>query len=454
MSLFLSFKYDFNSFDNLLLAITLVTSFISFKEMKSLRENVFLLLIVVYIFCSVHVVALFELTSFGFYKNTIALSEYARLAQWGNHLFFLYFFILFFLSFIKGRNKNKYTIVGEYKKKDFTSFYIISSVLVLILQGLSLVFGLAGNQEDARIILPLHLNGIIDEYRASIFPFIFVIYLYDRFSSKKRVDRFAVDIYILYAVLEIFVRNSKGSLIFSFLPVFLICILMVQHMSKRLIIKYVVPFALAVFLLYPIIENARLSGQITINSVMDSAKSIDKADESEQSSLYIRTFLMGIYYTKCDDYVDKNETYFDFKNVPMLLVLRGGSAYMTRIIDGIPDTVHHSSGITGLCDALLWGGYPMCYIVLVVLLLLAFWADKGRFFNRNILYKTIFFLWFYPRLIGTTISFFIDNLFLPTVVSIILEIIIVKYYIRNYCKQTSPYGRKQENLHLSYANNE
>ena len=75
VSIVLALKYDYTSFDVLLLAITLVTSYVSFHKMKSIRENVFILLVIVYIFCSVHIVALLELHSVGFKKNEIYENE-------------------------------------------------------------------------------------------------------------------------------------------------------------------------------------------------------------------------------------------------------------------------------------------------------------------------------------------------------------------------------------------
>lgn len=435
VSIALAFKYDYNHFEMLIMSITLLTSFAVFNKMKRFKDNVFILLVIIYIFCSVHVVSLFQLVSNGFFKNIITHSEYAILAEWGNSLFFILFtIVLLFLTFSPPRNHTSFSDIHRHKVKDFSRMFLLCSIIVIILQILTLHFGLAGNHEDARLILPFHLNGIIDEYRASIYPIVFVIYLFDRFSAGAKIKTSYVIIYILYAIIEIFVRNSKGSLIFSFLPVFLISILMLKQVNKRFIIKYVLPLVCAILFLYPVIENARRDGQITIQRVMTSAKNIENVDDTDKSSLYIRTFLTGIYYIKCQDYIDNDKRSFDFTNVPMLIILNGGSAFMTRVIDRVPESVHHSSGVTGLCDALLWGGYPMCYLIFILLIIIAFYADKSIFLNRNPLYKVIFFVWFYQRLIGTTVSFFVDNLFLPTIVSIIMQVIIVNYYIKNYCK--------------------
>lgn len=448
---FLSIYYSYSTQETALLCVTFVTSAFVLIRMKTMRDNVFILLILLYIFFSVQIVALFQLSSYGFYINIISDKEYERLALWGNHLFFVVFSVLAFFSIFQHKKKSNIATIETAKSKDFAPLLKFCSILVVFLQIVSLIFGLAGNQEDARMVLPFHLNGIIDEYRATIYPFIFVVYLYDRLSGGGKIERKWVIVYIIYALLEVFVRNSKGSLLISFAPVLLICFYMGQ-INKRFAARYIVPLFMAVVMLYPVVENARSYGQISFETLFSSANNLKNVDETEKSSPYIRTFLTGCYYMKCDSYVSKNEFEFDFHNVPMLLALRGGAAYMTRIIDGVPDTVHHSSGVTGLCDALLWGGYPMCYFITIILTILAVWADKSILFNKNILYKIIFFGWFYQRLMSTTISFFIDNLFLPSVVSLVLEIFIANYYTKNYCKKRH-YGDNSENLHISYANN-
>ena len=130
------------------------------------------------------------------------------------------------------------------------------------------------------------------------------------------------------------------------------------------------------------------------------------------------------------DVIDNDMWSFDFSNVPMLLGLRGGSAYMTRVIDGVPENVHHSSGVTGLCDGLLWGGYPMCFILVAIYVFMCFYGDNNRKMLARPPFRLILFFFFYSLVFARAFSFFIDSLFMSSIVSIIIKIMIAKYYYK------------------------
>jgi len=437
VSIVLALKYDYTSFDVLLLAITLVTSYASFHKMKSIRENVFILLVIVYIFCSVHIVALLELHSVGFKKNEIYENEYRQLAIWGTHLYFVLFAVFTLFSFFSKRRKSSVVTESEHhfpRKRAVNLDYAFKTfaVFVFFIQAISLMFGLNSDQVSAVVILPFHLNGLLDELRTHVFTFLFAIYIYHKYTNHEKFDRLCIVLFIIYSIIEVFVRSSKGALVESYLPA-LIMMVYVGQLNRKNFVRFVVPLLLALILIYPIVESARLEGALTVESFSNAAKGRRSYDDEEHSSTYIRTFLTGVYYTKLITEITPDELEFDFSHLPQLLFLGGGSAYMTRVIDNMPETAHHSSGITGLCDALLWGGYPMCYLVLTLLILIAVWGDHNRFLNKKILYKLILFFWFYDRFRGTTLSFLIDPLVLPAIGSIIINLLIAKYYYKKTC---------------------
>lgn len=404
---------------------------LSFFRSEKLKDNFFVLFYLVYIFCSCHIVALFEMTSVGFFKDYITQTEYRQLSSWGTHLFFV---ILLTLNLLKPLFPNKNNIKMQAPRYMSAScktdtIFIYFYIFVLFLQLISLKFNLASNQFAPKIVLPFHLNGIIDEIRSNIAAFSIAIYMFDRYVKNEKLNKKVIVVYIIYAFLEVIVRNSKGAFVYSFLPVVALMGFM-DKINRNTIIKVVIPIIISLVILYPIVETARGDEQITISSMLKAAQDIKSEDMSEKSSPFIRSFLTGVYYTKVIGEVNSDEFSFDFSHVPILVLLRGGSVYMTRIIDGVPETIHHSSGVTGLNDALLWGGYLSCYIVVSFLTFIAIIGDKAKLMKKKPLYKVIFFFFFYDRIVGTTISFFIDKLLIPSLGSLFIKYILAKFYYK------------------------
>ena len=430
VSLILSIKYQYGVIDFALLLLQFLFFFSYFKGIERYSNHLFVFFMLFYIFCSVHLVSLFELTSYGFFKNNISYEEYGKMASWGNELFFIISAVLFIL---KGReplklnqNTNLIQAGNSVFVERFTRNYII---FVYFLQVFSMSIGIVSNQQDATLVLPFHLNGVFDELRSSVCQYIICIYLFDRFNKHLKVSNSIIILYFIYAVIEIFLRNSKGALIISFIPV-IVMMFMMGRINKKILIKYIIPLILFFSVSYTVIEVARIQGQISFTSLIDASRSVKSIEDDEKSSPYIRAFLTGVYYTKAIDYISSNKMEFDFKNAPIMIAMRGGPSYMTRVIDGMPEDVHHSSGVTGLCDALLFGGYPLCFLVMLLLAILAIIGDRYKLFQQKPLYRLIFFLWFYARFTGTTVSFFIDPMFLSIVGSIIIRVLLTKLYYK------------------------
>ncbi len=299
-------------------------------------------------------------------------------------------------------------------------------VFIYFLQVITLSLGINDSLEDAQVVLPFHLNGIIDELRVSVCQFVFCVYIYHKLTIGTKVNRSVVVMYIVYALIHMFVNNSKGAFAFAFFQVIILMIMM-NRIKKGTVLKVFVPLILFFLITYPIVESARQNGQMTLRSFTETARAGGDIDAENQSSPFLRIFLSGVYYTKLVSYVEPNQTQFDFRRVP-ILVLTGGAGYMTRMIDEVPETVHHSSGVTGLCDALLWGGYPLCYVITALLALFSFLGDHSRLFKGNVLYRVIFFMLFYNFLVATTVSYFIDSRFIASLGSIIIKILIVRMY--------------------------
>ena len=431
----LIFKYQYSFVDAVVMLLMLMFAYQYFKTIKNLKGNIFTIFFIFYITCSTSIVSLLEKTSNGFYKDYISPKEFYDLSIWGSQVLLVFLIVILLYIKLAGKNsirteKSHRNIISSFAK-DIEKLYLKYMVFVFGLEAITMSLGIAGAHFEAEVVLPFHLNGIIDEIRTNITPFIFALYLYDRFSKGKTVTKKGVVCFLLYAFVEVIVRNSKGALMMVFLPAIVLMSLM-GKVNATTIRKYLAPLVIAFVITYPIIESARGDGQISIRSLISASKTIDKVDSSEKSSSYIRTFLTGVYYTKIYEDTNQDRFSFDFHLLPVVLLNGGGAGYMTRVIDGVPEDHHHSSGITGLCEALIWGGYLLCFIIVAIYAIIACIGDRGSISKKHILYSVILFFFFYDRIVSDTCSFVISPLFLPSMVSIILKIIIVKYYSKHF----------------------
>ena len=393
-----------------------------------------MLFVLFYIFCSVHIMALFELTSYGYMKDYISENEYKLLAIWGNYLFLIVFMLYYVLKQInKLRHKklNFVTIEPQLRdnlKKNEKLFQLIT-YFIYFLSFVSLITGISSMLGEAKIILPFHLNGVIDELRGTTYQYIFALFVYDSIIKRGTVDKKCLLLYLIYVVLEIIIRASKGALVGTLFPT-IITLFCIGAVNKKLFMRFILPLFLAFLITYPIIEELRATGEFTTQTLINSAKSARTKDSENNSSPYIRVFLTGMYYVKVVDLVDHDYLDFDFRRVPALVLMRGGVNYMTFEIDGFSENDFHSSGVTGLNDALLWGGYPLCWIVLSLLVCLAFYADNSRRLKKKKMYVVIIFLFLYTLLVGRTVTILVDELVLSTFVSLFFKFYITHYYYK------------------------
>lgn len=436
--LILIIKYQFPLFEIMvaILNVLLACSFIS--KINSFKDNIFRLYLLGYLYCSIFVVVIFELNGVGFFKNVITYDEYRDLTIWGNHLYLIIFLVFSISSlFIK---KRRYEIIARedvvINNHDIVSGFKRITIIVYVLCIVSIVLGLYDAMEPARTVLPLHLNGIINETCYTLYPFIFSLYVYDCFSNNRKLNRNCIVLFIVYLFLEIVVTSSKGVFIQALIPAALVAIFC-GRFTKKFFIKYCLPLLVVTYLLYPIISLARQEGVLSMSSMSAAYAENKTVDKSEQSSPFVRAFLTGVYYLKVKDEVDNDYLSFDFRHVPYLFLNGGGAVYMTREIDQMPENVHHGSGITGLPDAILWGGYLMCYIVLAIFAIISCIGDKASFFHNSAPYQVILFSFLQTLIANRSITFFFDNLFFSAFISIILRIFIVIYYKKKYVRKES-----------------
>ena len=402
-------------------------------RIRNLENHLCILYILAYIYCSVDIVAVLQLNGVGFFKEIITYEEYRALAIWGNHLFLIVFSVVFLLSIFKRKKRHVLDTQAtvRHRGKNIDEEFKRVTVFVYFLCILSIALGLYDAVEAARVVLPFHLNGFINETHSVLYPFIFSIYLYDCFKNNRRIDKTCVIMYVLYLGIEIIVTSSKGILLVALIPAAIMA-LFCGKFTKRVFYRYCMPLLIVAYLIYPIISLARGDGGLSLGSLSEAYAENKTIDKSEQTSPFVRAFLTGVYYLKVKDEVDNDIFSFDLRHVPYLFLNGGGGVYMTREIDQMPENVHHGSGITGLPDAILWGGNMMCFIVLIILVVLAYVGDNSLFLLNNPPYRLILFLFLQLLITNRSITFFFDNLFCSAVISIILKILDVYQVLMSF----------------------
>lgn len=432
VSIFSIVRFDFGITETAF-SVFNVFCFYSYFKRRNLKDNFSMLMLWGYIFLSSSVVAAFEYQTHGFAGGTIFThNDFRELALFSNHILLCVSIPMLF-QVIKKPSGDKYSLYSNYKETSGTGVpkrVIVSLLLVAYaLSFLSKALGMS-DVEDTAIILPFHLNGFIDEYRRYIFPFIFAIYIYDCVTKGKRIDRVLILAYFIWAIIEMLVRISKGAFLVSFLPVFVMLFLMGKFNQKTATTIFLP--VIAVFLVfYPVIENIRNIGDNSAASYSQAFESSRNKD-SETSSPYLRIFINGMDYLKVKDVVAKDNTIFCFNRAPLLVLIGGTAPYITYEIDNTSRSSHHSSGTTGIVDPLLWGGYGLCYVFMVLFSMIAMFVDQHKFFRRNLLYQLIAILFLKNFFMAKSVSFFFDPLFIASSVTVILEILCVRYYNRHY----------------------
>ena len=236
--------------------------------------------------------------------------------------------------------------------------------------------------------------------------------------------------FFAWALLEMLVRTSKGAFLTSFLPTLIVYFISGNFNGKTAVTLFL-PVITVFLVFYPVIENIRNIGDTSAESYEQAFK-MSQDKDSDTSSPYLRLFINGTDYMKVKDVVNKDNTLFSFRRAPLLYAMGGAPAYITHVIDNTPSWSHHSSGATGIVDPLLWGGYGLCYVFMILFSFISFYVDNSKLFRNNLLYQLIALMFLKTFYMSRSISFFIDPMFIASSVTIILEIIAARYYYKKY----------------------
>lgn len=423
----LTLRYTFDITNICILVVNILLTISFTKRFDSIQDNIASIFLFVYIVCSTHVIALFQMSEIEYHFSNY---DFCHLAVFGNKILFV-----FLLSYEIFSLTNKKNDTIEYRPISYVNipnsiFYIV----MLSAYGISLISGYLGIGKmgsEAGIILPFHLNGLFQLFRTSLMPFLIMIYVYHCLSRGIKINRSKILLVVIWGLVEVFVRLSKGALLQTFLPTALLLVIGGFFPVKK-IIRLFVPILVIFLFLYPIIEVMRHDdARVSLESFTQARNSVNSNNEDTHSP-YLRIFMTGNSYMNAVPYVSGDKGLFDFNRMPIIFKMGGSAAYTTFVIDGYDYGVHHSSGTTGFVDALLIGGYGTCYFIIVLLTILGIYIDSNKIRGNPLLRILLLVVFSRTFVMSKTITAFIDSVALPFIFYTMIELVIIMRYIKSY----------------------
>lgn len=322
-----------------------------------------------------------EDSTFGYRITAI---DYEHILSFGSKVLLVTCFTWILSSFVNAKRRKEVIIYKPHLISRHTINYIF--VIMYLLSLFSLSIGLSRMGAHG-IELPFHLAGIITLIRISFFPMFFAVIVENYILNKKSIPKKNFILLFVWALLETVVRLSKAALLGVFMPVGIV-LYMYYRPSWRTLLKYVVPIFAIFILLYPIIEIMRNTDEGSLSkNISTASKQVENQDETTNPFIQPlnRAFMIPALYAKDYNWVDQTK-FFDFSKAPVLVSWGGAARYQTFVIDGYPLGIAHSSGTTGLEDPLLHGGYGLCFIVIILLMIMANAIDSLSNKHMNTIY--------------------------------------------------------------------
>lgn len=418
----LAYKYNFDLIDWGILCFNIIFEFFLFFKLRSFRRDFCSYFLFFSIFLSMHMIAFFQM-----YEEH-SYDDYAHLSIFGNKLLGVVLIsIMIFHPFVHYRNRPPQIITNGHLIPS-SIFYIFAGFSFLI-STLCLIFGISRMGSDSGVVLPFKLNGMLYMYRTVVVPYLLFIYAYNRISNGENMKPHEYLIMFLYGLLEVFVRLSKSALINVFFPLFIFAVLSRFSKQVRSVYRYAIPVVMVFILLYPVISYLRYSENVNRESFIVAYQEAQGSDEDEGLDIYKRFFHGGKHYMDCY-YLFDNKPFFDFSRVPKIMEEKGSAGYYTHVVEGISKFVIHSSGTTGITDPYLIGGMGLCFVVFMALAFAGMIIDR-RIPQSAMLYKVLAIQTFYQFVLNKNLTAFIDHLFLSFITTLIIQLLIIKYYSKN-----------------------
>ncbi len=343
---------------------------------KSFNNNFCKWIVLICIWVSVVLMPAYHLVYHILKLHDIVQVDYNRLVSFGARIYFFVTISWTIFSFFYKRKKNANVKYKPIQIPD--GLILIFFIFLFCLSTFCYAIGL-GRMGTEGVELPFHLSGIINLFRRAFVPLFVAILVENYVLRGKQMPRKFYVLFGLWTLFEVFAWMSKSILVSYFEPIAIVLYFYYKPTIKQLA-KFVIPFAVGVLFLYPIIGAMRNVNSGSFSETFSEAKSVadDEADTDDVGPLMKplnRTFMTAQQYAQDYSYLNQDEL-FDFSRTVPIILIRGAAAYQTFVIDGFPPNANHSSGTSGLMDPLLHGGYGLCYIFVFIFMLLATWTDR------------------------------------------------------------------------------
>ena len=372
--------YNLSITDCLITAFTIPLSLFS-SQYLSIKRSPMTSFLLIYLFCSFSFVALTKFYPLHTTLNPrgVCDSDFIVMASFSIKVIFLYFFSIIIFNHIVIR-KDEYWRYDTFINPTYIRINLLMFFLT-ILGIVSIVVGI-GRMGQANTRLPFHLAGAIQFIRVEVAPFLALLFYMSikKESALTRSNRkkyYFLALFFGWTLLETFVRISKSAIAYEFLPILIYEIIenAKARTLKGLFVK-LIPFAMVLLTIYPIVENSRGNDEILFDDFYESTSTYN--DHSAHNPIvrpYTRFFINGHHFLTSYHIIDQNSL-FDFSNMLNILSIGGAARYKTFIIDGYPWNAIHSSGSTFLIDALMCGGFGLSFIFLIILVFMCVMVDQ------------------------------------------------------------------------------
>ena len=358
-------------------------------------------------------------------KNMPTQADYNRFTSFGAPLYFITI-IAFTLFDTKKKNNNQSII--QYEPVPLSNRFVnIFFVLIYSLTAIAFTLGI-GRMGGEDVVLPFHLTGVINLFRFYAVSFIFAAIVENYILRGELFPRKYFVLYFVWILFEIFAWMSKSVLVSYLLPLMGLLYMYYRPPLKK-IIKLTAPLIALFLFLYPVIGIMRSMDSGNFIENMKEARS-EAYDDNEDSHVLLtplnRLFMTGPKYIR--DYTYFNEdVLFDFTKLPMVIAAGGSPAFQTRVIDGFDESAHTSSGTTGIIDPMFHGGLGLCYIIVVLLVIVAIKIDS-QFWKRQFGIYVVLLIMIYNWILFANLSALYDGNGLQTTFMEVSSIIFA-YYI-------------------------
>jgi hypothetical protein len=252
---------------------------------------------------------------------------------------------------------------------------------ILIAFGITILayqLGIATLGAENKMVLPFKLTGLLNFFHLYGIRFIFIVFL-DIFYShaEKRGNRQVLNVLLVYLawnILETIILLSKGQLLIGMIPLLLWTFY--RGVFRFHWIIYISISVLLLSMIFPTMSTYRghlhAGHAISFYEAWTIQENLSRSDETfittQGVRIYERIFSTGKHIVKFLPFLDAP---YLTGNLSEVIKYGGSQKYHTRVIDGVPEFVPHSSGATGLSDAFLIGGIPLVVITMALLSLLS-----------------------------------------------------------------------------------